>query len=357
MIKIKFQNLCVAPSGLRRAAMAIQHSLSTNKEVSLYVDIRPNEPYRTLQAFNFAQSANMNLTFATPYSVGRCNMVKGFNAGYIMWETDKAHPEFQKSVSALDLLLVPCQQNLEVFKPYCKDIAVIPVPLQNIPKCSISKKPSTYTFYSIFDWTERKAPLESIRAFLEEFDETEDVIFIVKIKSAAPRSTPIKNIQDIGNELKRSTSRVKFIAEKYREDQMTHLHEKSHCYVSFSHGEGWCYPLLDAIMMGNRAISTAPHGCTDLLAGHPNFSTIQASIGPVRGMEWFPFMDASHNWLIPDVEDGKKQMRKAFEEWKSSPDGYFHTEEASQFNSQLFCDKLSPEAFCKELFKHIPSIN
>ncbi|MCK5019852.1 MAG: hypothetical protein KAS32_22525, partial [Candidatus Peribacteraceae bacterium] len=113
-----------------------------------------------------------------------------YNIGFAAWETSLLHPKWVQTIDSVDEMWVPCSWNVKAFKDSGVKVPVFKIPHGIDPNTfdSLGDKeftikdisPSTYKFYSIFQWMYRKNPEGLLRAYFNAFDKTDDVVLILK---------------------------------------------------------------------------------------------------------------------------------------------------------------------------------
>lgn len=106
---------------------------------------------------------------------------------------------------------------------------------------------NAFKFLYVFEWVERKRPVDLIKAFNEEFhDEREDVVLILK---TYPTFFPIRKMIKCYN----STARIYLMSEWVK--NIDELYRTADCYVSSSACEAWGEPLSEAMACGKPVIA------------------------------------------------------------------------------------------------------
>jgi hypothetical protein len=129
----------------------------------------------------------------------------------------------------------------------------------NIPQVN-----NTFRFYYIGDLNDRKNLRSIIRCFHSEFDPSEKVSLILKVKKfgmnpeqtkhyvdniLAEEKTKLRMYRDI-----QSYTKDMVIAQDVSDDQIYALHQYCDCFICPSHGEAWSIPAFDAMAFGNTPI-------------------------------------------------------------------------------------------------------
>jgi glycosyltransferase involved in cell wall biosynthesis len=161
-------------------------------------------------------------------------------------------------------------------------------PIKIIPHCfnieNYTKKYSeinidyiknTFKFYYIGDLNDRKNIRSIIRAFHSEFDRSEPVSLIFKIKKfgLSPQETS-KFFDSILVEEKKKLRLYKnidsyikeiVISENASDEQIYSLHQYGDCFLCPSHGEAWSIPSFEAMAFGNTPICSNFGGPKDFI--------------------------------------------------------------------------------------------
>ena len=103
-----------------------------------------------------------------------------------VWETDSMPPNWRLPLRrALDVWM-PCDFNVAVFerelgRPVLKlSHPVPPVPPVCADPAFLGLAPDEFVFYSIFEWQDRKGPVEQIDAFLRAFRASDRAVLLLK---------------------------------------------------------------------------------------------------------------------------------------------------------------------------------
>ena len=112
-----------------------------------------------------------------------------YKVGFTMLETDGIPAEWVRQANLMDEVWCPSQFNVKTFRDsgVTRPIHAIPLgidPGYFNPQIRTSRVSERYTFLSVFEWGERKAPELLLRAFNEEFRFDEPVVLVCKILNA-----------------------------------------------------------------------------------------------------------------------------------------------------------------------------
>jgi glycosyltransferase involved in cell wall biosynthesis len=217
------------------------------------------ECFRRLgEPLKFVDTINADIALDCPTYRGKSNYLITF------WETSKLRPAdvaWFKSRRGLKVI-VTCDHTQKVFAAEGLKTRKIPLAAEHNPTILTPLKP--FVFYSIYQdagFWERKRAQDTVDAFERAFKGVSDVRLVIKQgKTCTPLVTFDRRIEIIRDYI----------------DDVTHIHQQGHVFVSTSGAEGWGYPHHDAIAHGRPVIC-------------------QRIGGPLE------FLDASCAWFVTPV--------------------------------------------------------
>lgn len=115
-------------------------------------------------------------------------------------------------------------------------------------------------FYSVSELNKRKNLETLIISYSSAFDSGDNVALIIKINGGEKnKNILIEIIQQIRGQLKRFKDinrypKIIILSDFVSEQQMMRLHANFDVFISASHGESHCFPLIDAMGVGNAVI-------------------------------------------------------------------------------------------------------
>ena len=246
-----------------------------------------------------------------------------YTIGLTTWETDRLPPQWVELCNSMNEIWVPSTWNKKVFlsSGVTCPITVIPhgVSLPDITNaCYLNFEvgDSTYLFYSIFQWLERKAPQRLLLAYLSEFKPEEDVCLALKTYRLNTSSQEQAIIKQEISFLKESMRLKKYPALRFlggllSDEFMMGLHERGDCMVFPTRAEGFSLTAAAAMSHGNPVITTNYSGHLDFM-NKTNSYLIDYQETPVCNM-LFPLYTGDMIWAEPDVVHLRKLMRFCFE--------------------------------------------
>jgi glycosyltransferase involved in cell wall biosynthesis len=167
-----------------------------------------------------------------------------------IWETLNVPQDWKKCISAVDIVLYPSNWNLNCFKEFNSSTFYLPHPVEEIELSDLNS--SSYTFYTINEWTNRKHIDDIIESYIKEFDSSEDVRLIIKTSSITNEDI-IKIIQKYSL----TPPPIEIITKNLTEKEINELHDQGHVFISLSGSEGMGYGLCDSAMRGKVIITTS----------------------------------------------------------------------------------------------------
>lgn len=147
--------------------------------------------------------------------------------------------------------------------PWPVDLSVLE---NKIPKLNIPQVDHKYKFYTLCEYSSRKNIWSAIRSFYRSFTQSDNVCFIIKTYSEFYSSEELKNkLEEKLVNFNKSCGisnppEVHFITEYFTTEQINSFHKYCDCFVLSSFGEAWSYPMVDALMFGNKVISAKTEG-------------------------------------------------------------------------------------------------
>lgn len=307
--------------------------VSRDIKLSTYTDAVPKVVAATLDGN--LDNVTHTVQHILPYAFEWNNKAK--HIGCFAYETDSIKPMgWHLMCNYMDAITTFSQHNVDM----CVNSGVIK-PVRKIPQaCDITKykKPgefnagvnsdNRYMFYCIADWSYRKNISELIRAYLDEFTFSDNVILVLKTYCSgktADQSLQIitTEINQIKDKLRKNQNGnfppIQLICDRLSEDQMAGLHQQGNCYVSVELGSGWCIPAFDALGFGNRVIAPNNGGHVDFCRECPElFIELPTTLESCYGMDrdtapYYELYSCHQKWHRPNYMDIKYSLRLAYQ--------------------------------------------
>lgn len=186
-----------------------------------------------------------------------------------------------------------------------------------------------FVFYTIGELNKRKNLSTLIKAFYTEFGFHENVKLLIKANEPGEKPDDTANkILDIVKKVKESlkvTNRYSpeiIITNRMSEEDIIRLHLSCDCFVTTSHGEAICLPLLDAARVNNFIIAPDFAGTghvLDLLNAKPwKIHCYESDVFGVMNT-FGDLFTARETWAEIDIIHLRNLMREAYNQWN---DGY-----------------------------------
>ncbi len=239
-------------------------------------------------------------------------------AGYTVWETERLPARWPALLTAVDLVIVPCEWNREVF-----GASGLEAPVEVVPKCldpdfapcGPSDGDGEFTFYSINVWSDRKAIDRMLAAYGRAFGEGDRVRLALKtsdrhmsIRVPYTAWYPIRTRWLLG----RGGPPVQLIGGFLSREGIADLHRRGDCYVSLTRAEGWGMGAFEAAASGRAVIMTGHGGQRDFLP--PELAwLVDYRLEPTR-RRWMDSHGGGDHWAAPDVDHAAALMRRAYED-------------------------------------------
>jgi GT2 family glycosyltransferase len=238
----------------------------------------------------------------------------GYKIGFTMLETDRIPREWVRQANLMDEVWVPSSFNAETFRlsGVERPIHVIPLgfdPDHFNPKINRFPLTGVYTFLSVFEWGERKAPEVLLRAFNAEFRREEPVILLVKAINVDPAVNIARDIADLGLDPAGGCIHVS-VNQEVPTYQLGVLYRSADCFVLPTRGEGWGMPIIEAMACGLPAIATSWSAHCDFMTPGNSYPLPIEGLVPARAK--CPYY-AGSRWAEPSSTHLRRLMRQVFE--------------------------------------------
>lgn len=250
-----------------------------------------------------------------------------YNIGFAAWETSALHPKWAHTCSAVNEMWVPCEWNVEALRNSNVGVPVFKIPhgvdphmfdhLEGKEFSVPGVSPSTFKFYSIFQWMYRKNPDGLLRAYFNAFSEQDDVALILKTYRMGMNKDKefirdqiinIKKDMNIGGYPK-----VILIGDLLSKTQMLGLHLYGDACACLHRGEGWGLPLFEAGMAGNAVIATNCGGNMEFMDDDNSF-LVDSQMTYVSNMSTFnPWYLGNQQWAEPNIVHASEVLRYVYE--------------------------------------------
>lgn len=248
----------------------------------------------------------------------------------VVWETSEIPHEWREQLNSFDQTWVPTRWQKEVFeRGGVRNVVVVPFHLD--PKWYPQLGPAVLpgpprrehetVFYSIFQWSERKAPERLLTAYLTAFTHRDPVRLVLKTYPYSGRPDDYAAIADRVARVVDSIRypegleppRIDLVVNHLSRNELLALHRACDVFVTLHRGEGWGMPIHEALLMGNPVIFTDISAPRELwqrptLAADQAVRRVPAMLTPVRDVEHWLFR-CDQAWGEPDVLAAQRMMQ------------------------------------------------
>jgi GT2 family glycosyltransferase len=240
--------------------------------------------------------------------------LKSFRIGFTMLEVDGLPSNWVQLANKMDEIWTPSQFNLETFRSsgVKRPIHVMALgvnPAYFNPAIDGFRIRGPFTFLSMFEWGERKAPEILLKAFNDEFGANEDVVLICKTYNADVTTNIAGQVKSY--DLSEAGGRIIFsINEVLPGYQIGSIYRSVDCFVLPTRGEGWGLPIMEAMACGLPVIATNWSGPADFMTKDTAYLLDVERLKPAEAK--CPYYKG-FNWAEPSYEHLRSLMRQVYE--------------------------------------------
>ena len=237
-----------------------------------------------------------------------------YKIGFTMLETTGIPKEWVRQCNMMDEVWVPSHFNIKTFRDSGVTVPMHVIPLgidpdYYSPKIKSYKQHDKYTFLSVFEWGERKAPEILLKAYAKAFKKSDDVILICKVINNDGSIDIDEEIRKLN--LPEDGPEIIFLYNtKFADYDMATLYRSADCFVISTRGEGWGMPILEAMACGLPAIATNWSSQVDFFNETNGYPVDVASLIDAKAK--CPYYEG-FQWANPSEEHLIYQMRYVYE--------------------------------------------
>ena len=238
---------------------------------------------------------------------------RAWKIGWTMLEVDGIPRRWADFCNRMDEIWVPSRWGAERFAEcgVTRPIRVMPLgydPLRFRPDLPAARASERFTFLSVFEWGERKAPETLLRAWASAFTAADDVLLLLRVNNYDGHVKVHEQIEALN--LPEDGPPVALLYNHHIAGrQLGTLYRSADAFVLPTRGEGWGMPILEAMACGLPVIATAWSGPSEFF--HEGVGYPVALKGLVAADAKCPHY-AGFRWADPDVDDLAAKMRRVF---------------------------------------------
>lgn len=245
-----------------------------------------------------------------------------YHIGRVFWETDKMPKIFVWNCNLLDEIWTGDEYHKKALVESGVNRPVFVFPqsvrtegLEGVKPFIIPQKKG-FTFYSIFQWIERKNPRALLESYWREFEGEDEVTLVIKTYRFGfgddQRRMIMEDIIKWKQELGLGHyARVLLYTNLMDRDDIWRFHASGNCFVSAHRGEGWGVPQAEAMAMGKPIISTNLGGIHEIL-NEGVARLVKWHRQSLFNMSWVPWYEEDQTWAEVDQDDLRGHMRVIF---------------------------------------------
>ena len=305
--------------------------------------------FKSHQAFQQKTKFDISLQVTIPNEFEKLATVNiGVTAGI---ETHKVVPGWLQKANEMDKIITISEHSKRGFtetkyplvnekKEHVADLTcnvpveVIGYPVKNIEPAKVDFDFETdFNFLTVALWGQRKNLEQTIRAFIEQFKDNENVGLILKTAfrngSTYDKLMMEKVLSDISKKYGEKKCKIYLLHGRLTEEEMTALlnHDKVKCMLSLSHGEGFGLPLFEAAYNGLPIVATDWSGHVDFLYAPQKdkkgkvknkglFGKVSYDLNNVQKQSvWEGVIGPDAKWAYPSLQSAKSKIKEVYKDY------------------------------------------
>jgi glycosyltransferase involved in cell wall biosynthesis len=218
-----------------------------------------------------------------------------YRIAYFPWELSRIDPCIVETLNKeADGVWCNSQFTADIYKS-CgvqeDKLAVVPNGVC-LPRLEDKKDGKSYKFLTVGNLGDKRKNTKTlVYAYLNTFTADDNVVLVLKSQPGHNNSDPTALVKFLSAG-KENPAKVEVRHSDYTDEQIAELYASCDCYITTSHAEGFCQPILEACAYGMPIIAPQYGGYLEF-AHHENFfgvtvATVDASESPVHCLyaEW-----------------------------------------------------------------------
>lgn len=249
-----------------------------------------------------------------------------YTIAHLFWETSHLPKEWIAPLNDIDEIWTASDQMSDMIRDSGVNTPcyVFPQPIDITLSSEVieplqTQYPKDFTFYSIFQFIDRKNPRNLLRAYWQAFEGNDDVTLLLKTYRITYLPQEYQLIKDQILLWKKELGlkhypKVQLVHKVLTEEQMTKLHKMGDVFINPSSGEGWNRPMEEAMLFGKPVISGDNGGITDIMTSQ-YYEKVESHLVHATQQSWIPWYTSDMLWKELDEKDLIKQMRFVYENY------------------------------------------
>lgn len=233
-----------------------------------------------------------------------------------MWEAMRLPEAYREHLHAFDLVVVPSQQNVELFSQYHPNVKYAPLGVDTKEWFYEPRRAPMNEFIFLIGGTgARKGTDLAVDAFRKVF-------------STWPKDGPVPKLvmkNPKGEDF--YGDRIEMITGYLSDEDERALYASAHCYLQPSRGEGWGLQPLQAIVQGVPTILTDAHG-------HAAFAKYGYGLSTVSAKSAYFIFGEAGDWWEPNLDELCAYMEHVY-------NNYDEAAELAKHNAHAAADEFT----------------
>ena len=287
------------------------------------------------------------------------------NVNLVAWETSGIPSEWQRvyEYTRPDKIIVPCEWNGETFQNNSAGAKCDVVPHVIEPKSidtEALKLPISledkFVVFTLSQWTHRKGFDKLIQAFSAEFGKQDDAVLVIKTHGSLTHSNEkiqaevkyFRNTILLEYNQQPNQNGILLIPGFLSDEQIAWLYDQADLFSLLTRGEGFGLTIAEAMAQGVPVLVPAEGGHMDFIDKESAFLA--------EGM-WdtctfpVPPYESNGDWFITSVKSARKELRRAYDLWKSDPKQLKEMGEKSKLS--VLSGAYSPETVGAQMYNSL----
>lgn len=264
-------------------------------------------------------------------------------AMFTMWEATHLPEAFRENIDAFDTIVVPSEQNLELFSLYHPNVHKVPLGVDG-ERWRYEKRtePSPYFDFLIGGSGPRKGTDLAFAAFRKVFDGRTPTNGVPRLILKSPRGDGGEEFKEqvnahLGTVGPLDWTNVKVISGHLSDNEETDLYRSAHCYLQPSRGEGFGLQPLQAIAQGLPTILTDAHGQAE-------FARLGFPINWTYAKSGYFIWGDPKQWWEPNFDELCEEMLYVYENYDFAQE---HAKEGAEIVAETLTWDHVAEGFCR----------